>query len=337
MDHGDDQDFPMFARPVFLANRPTLESLSSNDGSVAEENPLRSMSTGILKFPDDAHLYPFNHTNLRHLSQVGAGYYGTVHKMQHNESGRLIAVKKIRYNNICDQTRLLKEHDTHMKSENVPNIVKFFGACFSEGDCWICMELMDISIDFLYKRVYSVKKSRLNENIIGHITVCIVDALDYLKRKLNRIHRDVKPSNILINAAGDVKLCDFGICGDLVGSYAITVEAGCVQYLAPERIENMDKYDIRSDVWSLGITLYEIATGVYPYRGWSNQMEHIEIVVNGDSPILLQNMHNLHYTDPLCRFINTWYAVGGPDIEEAKRILGLEAIDARDHPVEQRA
>lgn len=51
------------------------------------------MSTGILKFPDDAHLYPFNHTNLRHLSQVGAGYYGTVHKMQHNESGRLIAVK----------------------------------------------------------------------------------------------------------------------------------------------------------------------------------------------------------------------------------------------------
>lgn len=40
MDHGDDQDFPMFARPVFLANRPTLESLSSNDGSVAEENPL---------------------------------------------------------------------------------------------------------------------------------------------------------------------------------------------------------------------------------------------------------------------------------------------------------
>ena len=68
---------------------------------------------------------------------------------------------------------------------------------------------------------------------------------------------DVKPSNILINKQGEIKLCDFGIAGELVNSYVGT-NIGCKPYLAPERINPVrmdDPYDQRSDVWSYGITI----------------------------------------------------------------------------------
>lgn len=64
-------------------------------------------------------------------------------------------------------------------------------------------------------------------------------ALDYLKEKHNVIHRDVKPSNILINEKGTVKLCDFGISGRLVDSKAKTRAAGCAAYMAVSLIKNL--------------------------------------------------------------------------------------------------
>lgn len=70
---------------------------------------------------------------------------------------------------------------------------------------------------------------------------------------------DVKPSNMLIDWTGTIKLCDFGISGRLVDSKAKTRSAGCAAYMAPERIDPPDpafpRYDIRADVWSLGISL----------------------------------------------------------------------------------
>ena len=96
--------------------------------------------------------------------------------------------------------------------------------------------------------------------VIGKITVATVKALNYLKEKLKIIHRDVKPSNILLDGDGNIKLCDFGISGQLVDSIAKTRDAGCRPYMAPEKIDPQRNkgYDVRSDIWSLGKIICEI-------------------------------------------------------------------------------
>ena len=75
-------------------------------------------------------------------------------------------------------------------------------------------------------------------------------------------------------------MCDFGISGKLVDSIAKTRDAGCRPYMAPERIDPQRArgYDVRSDVWSLGITLIEISTGRFPYRKWNSVFDQLQQV-----------------------------------------------------------
>jgi serine/threonine protein kinase len=131
----------------------------------------------------------------------------------------------------------------------------------------------------------------------------VIKGLHYLKSELKVIHRDVKPSNILINRSGEVKICDFGISGHLVDSVAKTIDAGCKPYMAPERI-NPDfggqGYDIRSDVWSLGISMIELATGKFPYRSWGTPFEQLKQVVKDEPPRLPPDSFSPEFED----FIN---------------------------------
>ena len=72
-----------------------------------------------------------------------------------------------------------------------------YGAIFKEGDCWICMELMDISLDKFYKFIYNVEIDVIPETVICLITSAVVQALHYLKDELKIIHRDVKVSEFI--------------------------------------------------------------------------------------------------------------------------------------------
>lgn len=94
------------------------------------------------------------------------------------------------------------------------------------------MELMDTSLEKFYKFVYEKKREEIPEEILGKICVATVNALNYLKEEYKIIHRDVKPSNILVNRQGQIKMCDFGISGKLVDSIAASRDAGCQLYMA---------------------------------------------------------------------------------------------------------
>ncbi|XP_031632322.1 dual specificity mitogen-activated protein kinase kinase 4 [Contarinia nasturtii] len=250
----------------------------------------------------------FTSDDLIDHGEIGRGAYGAVNKMIFHRTNTTMAVKRIRSTvDEKEQKQLLMDLEVVMKSNDCNYIVQFYGALFKEGDCWICMELMDISLDKFYKFICERENERIPESILAKITVATVKALNYLKQKLNIIHRDVKPSNILLHQRGDIKLCDFGISCVLVDSIARTKDAGCRPYMAPERIDpqRAKGYDVRSDVWSLGITLFEIATGRFPYPKWCSVFEQLYQVVQGEPPRLQSSYNNIEFSDEFVDFVNT--------------------------------
>ncbi|KAM7039863.1 dual specificity mitogen-activated protein kinase kinase 5 [Acridotheres tristis] len=133
-------------------------------------------------------------------------------------------------------------------------IIGFYGAFFVENRISLCTEFMDGGSLDVYRKI--------PEHVLGRIAVAVVKGLTYLW-SLKILHRDVKPSNMLVNTRGQVKLCDFGVSTQLVNSIAKTY-VGTNAYMAPERISG-EQYGIHSDVWSLGIAFMELALGRFPY------------------------------------------------------------------------
>ncbi|CAJ1080506.1 dual specificity mitogen-activated protein kinase kinase 4b isoform X2 [Xyrichtys novacula] len=263
-------------------------------------------SSGKLKISPEQHC-DFTAEDLRDLGEIGRGAYGSVNKMVHKPTGLIMAVKRIRSTvDEKEQKQLLMDLDVVMRSSDCPYIVQFYGALFREGDCWICMELMSTSLDKFYKYVYCALDDVIPEEILGKITLATVKALNHLKENLKIIHRDIKPSNILMDRRGNIKLCDFGISGQLVDSIAKTRDAGCRPYMAPERIDpsaSRQGYDVRSDVWSLGITLYELATGRFPYPKWNSVFDQLTQVVKGEPP-QLSNSEERQFSPKFISFVN---------------------------------
>uniref|UniRef100_A0A0P5B026 Dual specificity mitogen-activated protein kinase kinase 7 n=1 Tax=Daphnia magna TaxID=35525 RepID=A0A0P5B026_9CRUS len=255
--------------------------------------------TGIITV--DGKRYFSSIHDLEHLGELGFGSCGHVVKMRHPPSNAIIAVKQMRRSgNREENKRITMDLEVVLKSHDCPYIVQCLGCFVTESDVWICMELMGTCFDKLLKRL----RKPISEPIIGKIAVATVKALHYLKETHGVIHRDVKPSNILLDERGNVKLCDFGISGWLEDSKAKTRSAGCAAYMAPERIEPPDPshpdYDIGADVWSLGITLVEMATGNSPYRDCQTDFEVLARVVRDDPPLLSQSQG---FSPELCSFV----------------------------------
>lgn len=243
------------------------------------------------------------------LDELGKGNYGTVYKVRHSRprmrkvgqglagnkaapgspsrtnfdndepsptapkigagTGIVMAMKEVRLE--LDDSKfaaIIMELDVLHRCVS-PYIVDFYGAFFQEGAVYICMEFMDGgSIDKIYG-------DGVPEGVLRKITLATTQGLKSLKDEHNIIHRDVKPTNILMNTKGQIKICDFGVSGNLVASIAKT-NIGCQSYMAPERISSGGiaqaganpgggTYSVQSDIWSLGLTIIECALGRYPY------------------------------------------------------------------------
>lgn len=224
--------------------------------------------------------------DLQFIEELGRGNYGTVSKVLHKPTGVLMAMKEVRLELEDNKfTQILMELDVLHKCDS-PYIVYFYGAFFVEGAVYMCMEYMDGgSLDKIYGDGVH------DEACLAYITECVIHGLKELKDTHNIIHRDVKPTNILVNSKGKVKLCDFGVSGNLVASLAKT-NIGCQSYMAPERIRTANPddatYSVQSDVWSLGLTILEVAAGRYPYppETFDNIFLQLSAIVDGEPPKL---------------------------------------------------
>ncbi|PIO72908.1 kinase domain protein [Teladorsagia circumcincta] len=253
-------------------------------------------NSGILRLKGE--VVKANFQDLQFISDIGNGSCGHVSKMSYR--GHVMAVKDmVRTSNKEDNKRIIMDLDVISRAEASHHIVLCYGYFISETSVKVCMEVMASCLHTLLRSANRLG-IRIAEGYIGKMTVCIVQGLDYLKDHLNVIHRDVKPSNILLDWNGAVKLCDFGISGQLIESRAHTVQAGCPPYMAPERFDprfNSD-YDIRSDVWSVGISLVELATGTYPYSHIDSEFAILAAIVRDPSPTLPVNMNfSVHFHD----------------------------------------
>ncbi|BES94673.1 protein kinase kinase [Nesidiocoris tenuis] len=192
------------------------------------------------------------------LGELGAGNGGVVMKVRHKSSGLIMARKLIHLEvKPAIKKQIIRELKV-LHECNFAHIVGFYGAFYSDGEISICMEYMDGgSLDLILK-----KASRIPESILGTITSAVLKGLNYLRDKHAIMHRDVKPSNILVNSGGEIKICDFGVSGQLIDSMANSF-VGTRSYMSPERLQGTH-YSVQSDIWSLGLSLVEMAIGMYP-------------------------------------------------------------------------
>ena len=199
-----------------------------------------------------------NPDDLEFLGDLGSGNGGHVTKVKHRPSNQVLARKVIRLEvNQAERNRIMQELEVLQICDS-PYIVGYFAACHRNGEINLFMEYMDgKSLDSMLS-----KTNRIPEGILGKITVSVIGGLTYLRDKLKVMHRDIKPSNILVNSHGQIKICDFGVSGQLTDSIAQSF-VGTRQYMSPERITGRE-YTVQSDIWSLGLTLVELALGMYP-------------------------------------------------------------------------
>jgi len=233
------------------------------------------------------------------IKTLGNGTCGTVNKVK--LGNRTMAEKEMKRTDNKEETkRIFMDLDVIRRSNDCPFIVKCYGYIITEDHLKIYMELMACCAEkLLIERGYV----RLPEEIIGKITLSVTQALIFLKDTLSLMHRDIKPSNILLDWHGNVKLCDFGISGQLIDSNAASMSTGCIGYLAPERTDRQP-YKANADVWSLGITLVHLAWGIYPYQRIFGQLSspfELMIKIKETPPPKLNPQEG--FTDEFCSFV----------------------------------
>lgn len=198
------------------------------------------------------------------LEVIGTGGMAVVYKALDHRLNRLVAVKILK-DDLSRNQEFRRRF--HAESQAVamlshPNIVSVYDVSRSGDADYIVMEL----IEGISLKQYLEKKINLNWRETLHFSIQIAKALDHAHSR-GIVHRDIKPHNILILKDGSIKVADFGIARVGAAQHTLTREAlGSVHYISPEQAKGA-RVDNRSDLYSLGVVMYEMLTGRTPYDG----------------------------------------------------------------------
>ncbi len=217
------------------------------------------------------------------LEVIGTGGMAVVYKARCHRLNRLVATKILKNDYLEDEDFRRR---FHAESQAVamlshPNIVSVYDVSTSvslEAD-YIVMEL----IEGITLKQYMEKKGFLNWKETLHFAIQIAKALDHAHSR-GIVHRDIKPHNVMVLKNGSVKVTDFGIARMMSKGNTLTKEAlGSVHYISPEQAKG-GRVDNRSDIYSLGVVMYEMMSGRPPYDGDSPVAVAIQHI-NGGAPM----------------------------------------------------
>lgn len=197
------------------------------------------------------------------VGKIGAGGMSDVYKAKDHTLGRFVAIKVLKQE-FSEDVNFVTKFRTEAQSAaglEHPNIVNIYDVGSQEGMYYIIMEY----VEGITLKTYIEKKGQLTFKEAISIAIQVGRGIEAAHKK-NIIHRDIKPQNIMISTEGKVKVMDFGIARAASSNTVSSDVMGSVHYSSPEQARN-GFVDGRSDIYSLGIVMYEMVTGRVPFDG----------------------------------------------------------------------
>ena len=200
------------------------------------------------------------------IDVVGTGGMSTVYRAKDERLKRFVAIKVLKSDYSSDQNFVSKFRAEAQSSAGLthPNIVSVYDVCEDDGRYFIVMEL----VEGITLKEYINLNGRLNMAQAIDFSIQIASGLE-VAHEHHVIHRDIKPQNIIVSKSGNIKVTDFGIAKAATSTTMSTTGIGSVHYISPEQARG-GYSDERSDIYSLGITMYEMVTGRVPFEGDTN-------------------------------------------------------------------
>ena len=197
------------------------------------------------------------------LSKIGAGGMADVYKAKDCMLNRYVAVKVLKKEYREDENFVKKFRSEAQAAAGLlnPNIVNVYDVGEDRGLYYMVMEL----VDGITLKEYIDKKGRLSAKEVISIAIQMCNGIEAAHER-QIVHRDIKPHNVMISKDGKVKVTDFGIAKAASSATVSTSAMGSVHYTSPEQARG-GYVDTKSDIYSVGITLYEMVTGHVPFDG----------------------------------------------------------------------
>ena len=197
---------------------------------------------------------------------LGKGAFGKVSLAMHKLSEQLVAIKSMSKEDLQSEEDLKRRTKLEMgilKQCNHLNVVKLYDTFETEKHICFVIELCSGGDLFSYIK----KRRRLKEDVAKFFFKQLCEGLAYIHNAKKVVHRDIKLENILLDATGNVKICDFGVSRQLVtGEEQMMQQCGTPAYIAPEILKDQGYYGFKGDMWSAGVCLYAMLIGSVPFK-----------------------------------------------------------------------